>query len=680
MAYQNHADLAYATVAVPPSPASSGTTLTLASGLGALFPSANFTITVYPPFNPNVPVNPLHSNAEICLCTSRTGDVLTIVRAQSTTSAKNIGVGWQVAVTAASIIFTDIENSIIQFISAGTTKASASEVVFSNSNGVSFGASGNTITCAIPAGAAAGSLSAGTSSMQLGQVDFANSNGVTFGLSNGTLTASVSVAAAGVAISAGSQVQTAGTANFVNSNGITFGMSNSSDITASHNGLTSQSAQAASASNGSFAFQTLSFTNANNVTFGTSAGGIIFASVATAAAGNSINVSASNSSNNVSQIVFSASNGVSFGLNGSTITASHNGLTSQSNQAASASNGSFTFQTLNFSDANGITFGSSAGGIISASHNGLTSQSAQAASASNGSFTFQTLAFSNANGVTFGTSAGSIVTASVNTTGGGAGVTMSNWEPVPLLAGATTAVAATAGANTGAFDLMALASPVSFNSIQFMASATAQFTPASVTTTLTANVTHQIQYMLYSRSVTDSGATNFSNSSLLVSYASVNWTMQVFSTGSSSSKSAIFSWQTNSTGGTSSTSITTNSSNLVVSGFTGRILMGIPFAALAKAGDNWVGRIYSSSGNGAGAAQMFQLSIIDQSWNNNSTNRSSLGDAGGGNVDGNNLFKPGHGYYTVSSVSLATSLNIVADIRNEAFAPTQGYRYFLLKA
>ena len=41
-----------------------------------------------------------------------------------------------------------------------------------------------------------------------------------------------------------------------------------------------QSNQAASASNGSFTFQTLNFSNANNVTFGTSAGGVVTASVA----------------------------------------------------------------------------------------------------------------------------------------------------------------------------------------------------------------------------------------------------------------------------------------------------------------------------------------------------------------------------------------------------------------
>jgi hypothetical protein len=66
---------------------------------------------------------------------------------------------------------------------------------------------------------------------------------------------------------------------------------------------------------------------------------------------------------------------------------------------------------------------------MTASHNGITSQSVQpvAASASNGSFAFSTLGFSNANGVTFGTSAGSILTASVASAG--AGTTLSGFQP-----------------------------------------------------------------------------------------------------------------------------------------------------------------------------------------------------------------------------------------------------------
>lgn len=426
MAYDQHSNLAYATVAVAPSPAASGTSLTVASGLGALFPTAPFNCTVYPPNS-----NPLASNAEIVRVTNKVGDVFTIVRAQEGTTARNIATGWQIANTATKLVFTDIENSIIQFVSAGTTKASASEVVFSNANNVSFGASGQTITASIPTATQSTqpvAASASNGSFAFSTVGFSDANGVTFGTSAGSIiTASVAAGAAAGSLSAGGASMALGQVVFSDSNGIGFGL-NGSTVTASHNGLTSQSGQAASASNGSFAFQTIGFSNGNGITFGTSAGSII--------------------------------------------SASHNGLTSQSNQAASASNGAFTFQTIGFSDANGVTFGTSAGSIITASvdaaaggaaisagaasqntgtvifsasngigfglnagtltasHNGLTSQSNQAASASNGSFAFQTIAFSNANNVTFGTSAGSIITASVDTAAGG-GATVSDFFPWP---------------------------------------------------------------------------------------------------------------------------------------------------------------------------------------------------------------------------------------------------------
>lgn len=305
-----------------------------------------------------------------------------------------------------------------------------------------------------------------------GDFVLSNSNNVSFGSNGSIVTATATFAGGGgAAISAGASSQSTGTVIFSNLNGLTFAL-NAGTLTASHDGLTSQSNQAASASNGSFTFQTLGFSNANNVTFGTSAGSIITASVGTAAP-SPVNFSAGTTSNDLGSVVFSDSNGISFGLNGSTITASHNGLTSQSNQAFSASGGSSAFQTLVFNPANGATFSNNAGSVelsytvpstaglisainisacttsnnltavtfsnangitfgldastITASHNGLTSQSNQAASASNGSFAFQTIAFSDANNVTFGTSAGSIITASVNAAGGG--VTANIYSP-----------------------------------------------------------------------------------------------------------------------------------------------------------------------------------------------------------------------------------------------------------
>lgn len=84
--------------------------------------------------------------------------------------------------------------------------------------------------------AAGGAIIAGGSTAN-GAVSFANSNGVTFGVSGNTVTATVNPGpAAGIGgIIAGTQTLTSQSLNFVNSNGITFGLSNSTNLTASFN-------------------------------------------------------------------------------------------------------------------------------------------------------------------------------------------------------------------------------------------------------------------------------------------------------------------------------------------------------------------------------------------------------------------------------------------------------------
>jgi hypothetical protein len=291
----------------------------------------------------------------------------------------------------------------------------------------------------------------------------------------------------------GSTANTTGTIVFSNSNGVSFGL-NGATVTASHNGLTSQSNQAFSASGGSTTFQTLNFANSNGFTFSNSNGSVIgsYSVPSTAGLLSAINLSAGTTSNNLSAFTLSNSNGITFGLNGSVITGSHNGLTSQSNQALSGSNGSFTFQTATFGNLNGLSFYSSNGSIVG-SHNGITSQSNQQISAfaagnstqsssgtynassivyrgegiasvgvTNGSVvisvpsgggagdgvnilaagtqtaaTTGTVLFSNANGVTFGMSNSSVITASVNA-GGGAAAELSFWPDMVNSLGQTS--------------------------------------------------------------------------------------------------------------------------------------------------------------------------------------------------------------------------------------------------
>jgi hypothetical protein len=118
-------------------------------------------------------------------------------------------------------------------VSAGTTSNSLGSIVFSNSNGVSFGLNGSTITGSVATSLTNINVSAGTTSQNLSAITFSNSNGVSFGLNGSVMTASAA-AGGGAAISAGTQSTNGGTVVFSNSNGISFGMSNSSVVTASY--------------------------------------------------------------------------------------------------------------------------------------------------------------------------------------------------------------------------------------------------------------------------------------------------------------------------------------------------------------------------------------------------------------------------------------------------------------
>lgn len=81
-------------------------------------------------------------------------------------------------------------------LSAGTTSNHLSNVTFSNSNNVSFGLNGSTVT-----GSYAFNVSGGTTSNNLSNIVFSNSNGVSFGLNGSTMTASVSAAGGGTTLS-----------------------------------------------------------------------------------------------------------------------------------------------------------------------------------------------------------------------------------------------------------------------------------------------------------------------------------------------------------------------------------------------------------------------------------------------------------------------------------------------
>jgi prepilin-type N-terminal cleavage/methylation domain-containing protein len=86
---------ALSTVATAPSPASSGTSLTVASGQGSRFGTPPFYATIWPAGS-----QPSASNSEVVLVTAIANDTLTITRAQQGSSPRSILVGDQVSSTS----------------------------------------------------------------------------------------------------------------------------------------------------------------------------------------------------------------------------------------------------------------------------------------------------------------------------------------------------------------------------------------------------------------------------------------------------------------------------------------------------------------------------------------------------------------------------------------------------
>lgn len=226
---------------------------------------------------------------------------------------------------------TQSNGTLLEFInlSAGTTSNNLSAITFSNSNNVSFGLNGSTLTASVTVASTQGSInvSAGTTSNNLSAITFSNSNNVSFGLNGSTLTASVTVASTqgSINVSAGTTSNNLSAVTFSNSNNVSFGL-NGSTVTGSY-------ALNVSANGGtSNAISGITFANSNGVSFGLSTGaGVATLTASVASALTAINISAGTTSNNLTAVTFANSNGISFGLNASTVTAQNGGISSWSN-------------------------------------------------------------------------------------------------------------------------------------------------------------------------------------------------------------------------------------------------------------------------------------------------------------------------------------------------------------
>lgn len=104
-------NFAYSTVATAPSPATSGLSLTVASGEGANFPTTPFDATIWPSGS-----QPTVTNAEIVRVSAISGDVLTIARAKQSSSARTVIVGDQIAATITAKTVTGLLDN--EFISS----------------------------------------------------------------------------------------------------------------------------------------------------------------------------------------------------------------------------------------------------------------------------------------------------------------------------------------------------------------------------------------------------------------------------------------------------------------------------------------------------------------------------------------------------------------------------------
>lgn len=342
-------------------------------------------------------------------------------------------------------------------ISAGTTSGALQSIVFSNSNGFSFGLNGSTITGSYTVPSTAGllsaiNLSAGTTSSNLSAFTLSNSNGLAFGLNGGTITGSYTVPStagliSAINVSAGTTSNNMSALVLSNSNGLSFGL-NGSTITGSYTvptqtnqtvGLYASSQTVGQSSSSTVDARSISFVGRGNISVGLSAGSFLI-SGAGAGAAFSAGISGGNTSGDTgtvsNQLVFAGGNNIT--LSGSTnaggmtlsISGPNVGGAQTGISGLQVSNTTYTSGTVTFQNANGISFGSSGANGISASYTvpstaGLLS--AVNISAGTTSNNLSALVLSNSNGLSFGLN-GSTITGSYtvptqsNQTGGIYGV------------------------------------------------------------------------------------------------------------------------------------------------------------------------------------------------------------------------------------------------------------------
>lgn len=236
--------------------------------------------------------------------------------AHTFSNSNNVSFGTAGSIVTASASFSQTNQTVGVYFSSQTTGQSSSYTADARSlsvrgmGNISVGMSGNQI---IVSGSGGGggdlNISAGTTSNNLTNVVFSNSNNISFGLNGSTITA------AGPAVS--SLVGTGAVSISTNGSTISIGapvQSNQNLSLYAAGNTTQNSSTVINASN-------FSIRGLGNISVGFSNGTIQISGSGGGGAG-SLNISAGTTSNNLTNVVFSNSNNISFGLNGSTLTAS----------------------------------------------------------------------------------------------------------------------------------------------------------------------------------------------------------------------------------------------------------------------------------------------------------------------------------------------------------------------
>lgn len=107
MAVDAHSNFGFGTITTAPSPRDSGTSCNMSAADAASLPAVPFNCVAVPRG-----VDPLSGTGEIVRVTANASGALTITRAQESTTAKPIDVGWRLYNAATAKVFTDIEAAL----------------------------------------------------------------------------------------------------------------------------------------------------------------------------------------------------------------------------------------------------------------------------------------------------------------------------------------------------------------------------------------------------------------------------------------------------------------------------------------------------------------------------------------------------------------------------------------